>query len=219
MTRGWSRAEYHRLVEAGLLRPTEPVELIGGYVYPAHKWTRDEYYKLADLGFLAPDERVELIEGEIIPMCPQKSFHAAGIQAAQEVLGQVFTAGHNIRIQLPLDLGLISEPEPDVAVVVGSWRDYVAHHPRTAQLVVEVADTTLSYDRGWKACLYAKAGIPELWIVNLPERLLEVYREPVAMAGQPFEHGYQTVLRLDTSAHVAPLAAPESSIAVADLLP
>ena len=187
--------------------------------YSPRRWTREEYYKMAEQGIIAPDERVELIEGEIISMSPQKSRHAATIFVTAKVLSPIFAPHNHVRIQGPLALGPTSEPEPDIAVVAGSERDYMDAHPTTALLVVEVSDTTLAYDRGLKASLYAKAGIPEYWILNLPDQRLEVRREPVPMADQPFGYGYRVVLTLEASQGISPLGTPASHISLGDFLP
>jgi Uma2 family endonuclease len=150
------------------------------------RWTRAEYERMAETGVLRPDERVELLDGEILlVMTPQNSPHAAVIGKTEDVLRQTFGRGIWVRTQMPLILDPDSEPEPDLAVVPGSPSDYVQEHPRTALLVVEVADTTLEKDRGRKAATYARAGIPEYWIVNLVDHCLEVYRDPIASPGQP----------------------------------
>jgi Uma2 family endonuclease len=123
------------------------------------------------------------------------------------------------RLQAPLHLGPRSAPEPDAAVVPGGPRDYTATgHPTTALLIVEVSDTTLSYDRGRKASLYARAGIADYWILNLVQQL-EVHRWPVPDPTQHYRHGYADVLILTPQDHIAPLAAPKKRVAVADLLP
>jgi len=118
---------------------------------------------------------------------------------------------------MPLIVDPDSEPEPDLAVVTGSPRDYVSAHPRTALLVVEVADTTLALDRQRKLPTYARAGIPEYWILNLVERFLEVHRHPVSLPDQPAR--YETIQRLTAADRIAPLARPEASISVGDWLP
>jgi Uma2 family endonuclease len=182
-------------------------------------WTREEYLRMAEAGIFAPGERVELIEGEIIAMTPQKSPHAAAIWLAQEALRLAFGTGFHVRSQLPLTLGPNSEPEPDAAVVRGTARDYVDSHPTKAILVVEVADTTLEFDRGRKAAMYARVGIPEYWIVNLPERVLEVYRDPDPLPDRPAEHAYRSIRRLGPPDTVAPLSSPGAHVRVADLLP
>jgi len=176
-----------------------------------HRWTREEYERLAEDGYFQPDERVELVDGIIYEMSPQKSWHAAAIRALQESLGLVFKDGYDIRVQMPVALSLDSEPEPDVAVVVGHWRDYRDLHPSTAVLVIEVADTTLLYDRE-KAKVYAEAGILDYWILNRSDTCLEVYREP-----QDRHYRSRTVLKAGEL--VSPLACPEASLPVVNLLP
>jgi len=108
-------------------------------------------------------------------MTPQGAAHAAAVRAVEEVLRRHFGAGYDVRTQLPLALAADSEPEPDVAVVTGSFRDYRDQHPRTALLGIEVADTTIDFDREDKRILYAGAGVPEYWIVVLPERILDQF--------------------------------------------
>ena len=176
------------------------------------RWTRDEYYRMADSGILRPDDRVELIDGEILTMAPQKSPHATAVRLAEDALRSAFGDGFDIRPQLPLALDETNEPEPDVAVVTGSPRDYTEDHPSTALLVVEVAETSLGFDRGAKKALYARFGIPEYWIVDLLGVLVEVHRSP-----QGADYAERRVLSDADS--IAPLGRPESVIAVADLLP
>jgi Uma2 family endonuclease len=183
------------------------------------RWTRAEYYHLAELGWFR-NQRVELIEGEIIQMPPQKNFHAVAIGLAEQALEGAFGPGHWVRTQLPLHLRPRSAPEPYVAVVPGSPRDYATRdHPTTALLIVEVSDTTLAYDRSRKASLHARTGISDYWIVNLIDRQLELRRNPVPDRTQRYRFGYADVLMLSAADHVIPLAAPAARIAVADLLP
>jgi Uma2 family endonuclease len=127
--------------------------------------------------------------------------------------------GYAVCVQLPLDLGDDSEPEPDVAVVVGEPLDYRDAHPTTAALIVEVLETTLSSDRTHKASLYASAGIADYWIVNLAHRQLEIHRRPIPDPHQPYGFGYVDVTHLTAADFVSPLAVPQATIAVADLLP
>ena len=106
-----------------------------------------------------------------------------------------------------------------MAVVVGSFNDYRQTHPITAVLVVEVSDTTLAMDRTTKAALYARAGIEDYWIINLPDGVLEVHRQPAPMTDQPLGHHYRSITRLTISDTLAPLARPNALVSVADLLP
>jgi Uma2 family endonuclease len=182
-------------------------------------WTREEYYKMAEVGVFQPGDRVELVGGKVITMVPQDSPHYTAIDLTAAELRRIFAIGYVVRIQGPLDLGLISQPEPDVAVVRGTIRDYAKAHPNSALLVIEVAESSLTYDRGIKASLYASSGIPEYWVLNLVDRRLEVSHDPIAMPGQPHGYGYRTCTQYLATDTVTPLATPQGSIAVADLLP
>jgi Uma2 family endonuclease len=183
-----------------------------------HQWTRSEYYKIAEVG-LFDGKHVELIEGQVIEMSPMGSRHRTAVILAGEALRQVFRPGYFVSTQCPLDFGEITEPEPDVAVIAGQVRDYAKAHPTTAVLLVEVADTSLTYDRTTKASLYAKAGIAEYWIVNLIERHLEVHRTPVADATQPYGFGYADITMRTATEVVTPLTMPQAAMAVAEVLP
>jgi Uma2 family endonuclease len=174
---------------------------------------------MIEAGVLTPEDRVELIDGEILAMTPQGSSHATAVLLVQDTLRAAFGRDVHIRTHLPLALGSDSEPEPDVAVVAGSVRDYRDAHPQSALLVVEVADTTLAYDRDVKGSLYARAGVPEYWLVNLAKALVEVHRDPMVMPHARFGWQYRTVDRFGPGDSIAPLSCPHASIAVADLLP
>ncbi len=181
------------------------------------RWTRREYGRLIDLGMLHEDDPIELLEGRLVVAEPQHSPHATAIDLAGEALRQAFGPGWRVRVQLPLGLGLDSEPEPDVAVVRGGPRGFLAQHPATAALVVEIADAGLPLERGLKARIYARAGLADYWIVNLIDRVVEVYRDPLS-AGRRRSH-YRAVTTASADERLVPLAAPFSSILVADLLP
>jgi Uma2 family endonuclease len=179
------------------------------------RWTREEYYRAADLGLFRPEERLELLDGEIIAkVSPQKSPHATAVILAAQRLGDAFGPTHHARQQMPLILNDLSEPEPDGVVAVGTPVDYLASHPKAsdAGLVVEVSDTTLRYDRGRKRSAYARAGVMEYWILNLPQRQLEVHRDP---SGER----YRSVAVYGEHEVVTPLGAPQSTVPVSDLLP
>jgi Uma2 family endonuclease len=118
-----------------------------------------------------------------------------------------------------LALGQYSEPEPDAAVVRGTVRDFAAEHPTSAVLVVEVSDSTLAFDRDVKASLYAAAGIPEYWIVNLVERQLEIHREPTPMPAARLGYGYRTRVIALPRDKVSLPALVGAEAAVANLLP
>ena len=181
------------------------------------QWSRAEYYQMAQLGWFE-DKRTELIGGEVVLLNPQNFPHSYCVDKIAEMLSSVLDAGYWVRAQLPLHCVSSSEPEPDISVVEGSRDDYT-DHPTTALLIVEISDTTLAFDRGQKASLYAQAGIADYWIVNLVDRVFEVHREPAPDDAQPFGHGYTSVRVLKPGQKEAPLAAPQTEIAVADLLP
>jgi len=182
-------------------------------------WTREEYYKMAEAGVFQPGERVELIGGRIVAMSPQNSPHFTAICLVEDALRMIFSAGYVVRVQGPLDLSPASQPEPDIAVVRGSVRDHAHAHPTTALLVVEVSESSLAFDRGEKASLYASASIPEYWVMNLLDRRLEVYRDPVPMTGQIYGYGYRSCTHHFAADTVVPLAAPQGAIKVVALLP
>jgi Uma2 family endonuclease len=186
---------------------------------PLKRWTRVEYDRLIDKGVFGPEDRIELLGGLLVVREPQGGPHAMGIRMVEEALRRVFATGWDVRGQLPVALDDESEPEPDVSVVPGSFRDYPHDHPRRAVLVVEIAESSLRLDRGEKAGLYARAGLADYWIVNLVEHVLEVYREPLADPGAPYGWRYATVLTLRAGDVVRPLAAPDTAIPVADLVP
>jgi Uma2 family endonuclease len=183
------------------------------------RWTRQEYDRMVEAGVFPPGERVELIDGEVLAMTPQGSAHATALLLAEDALRKAFDAGTHVRVQLPLALDPSSEPEPDVTVVRGSPRDYRDAHPSAALLVVEVADTTLPYDREQKGSLYARAAVADYWIVNLVDRVLEVYRDPGPLSQSRYGWGYRTVEHYSAGESVSPLASPHARVPVADLLP
>lgn len=176
-----------------------------------HRWTRKEYERAAYAGAFG-DRRVELIDGVVYDMAPQDSPHATGISKAQRALIAAFGPDFTVRPQMPLALSRFSMPEPDLAVVPGEPDDYVKSHPKTALLVLEVADSSQYHDRVRKVEIYARAGLQDYWILNLAKDVLEVYREPV-------RGDYRQKLTFHRGERIAPLACPEMTIAVDDLLP
>jgi Uma2 family endonuclease len=166
---------------------------------------------------LFTDQKVQLIDGEIVVLSPQSPQHYLALERIAGVLEGVF-AGHWIRTQGPLALGLAAEPEPDVSVVTGAPEDYGDDHPHEAVLVVEVSKTTLAFDRREKASLYASAGIPEYWIVNLVDSQVEVYRDPVRDPNQRSGARYAAVSIFKLGESIVPIAAPEAVVAVTVLL-
>lgn len=180
------------------------------------KWTREQYYEMARLGFFR-GKRVELIDGEVRPMSPINFPHTIALELMERFLESAFGAGYWVRTQSPFVVPT-GEPEPDLVVVPGQPRDHSAH-PTTATLIVEIADTSFEFDTHEKAGLYAAAGVPEYWVLDLERRRLLVFRGPKPAASEPFGHRYESLLSLDPDQKASPLAAPNASIKVADLLP
>ena len=183
-----------------------------------HRWKRIEYDRLIECGFFQPGDPIELIGGQLLVAEPQGSPHFTAIRAVEEALRAAFGPGWDVRTQGPLALDDESEPEPDVAVVPSSFRDYVAGHQSHPALVVEVSESSLALDREHKGSLYARAGVADYWIVNLVDGALDVYRAPSSDTTASFGWRYGTVEVLGRAASVSPLALPGVHIRVADLL-
>lgn len=148
-----------------------------------HRFNVDAYHRMLESGILDEDDHVELLEGVIVEMSPQGKAHAGVIVRLNRLLVLGLGDSFDVRPQLPLTLDEQSEPEPDLAVVpAGS--EGPGEHPHRALLVVEVANASLSRDREVKARLYARASIPEYWLVDLERRCIEVYRDPDSTQGR-----------------------------------
>jgi Uma2 family endonuclease len=176
------------------------------------RWTREEYDRLADEGWFE-GQRVMLLKGEIVQMPPQGPTHTKSILLTQHILQTIFEPKDVVRVQMPMNFVDQSDPEPDLAVVAGTARDYKVH-PTTALLIVEVADTSLRIDRR-KASLYAAAGVSEYWIINLGDMRLEVHRDPAPDATAEWGAAYREVKPLSLADSVSPITA--SQIRVTDL--
>lgn len=137
---------------------------------------RTEYERMVELGMFE-GERVELLEGMIVQMSPHGPEHDSALERLNEILVKALTPRASVRVQSAFAANDGSEPEPDLAVV--PRRDWSKQHPTEAHLVVEVAKSSLAKDRGVKAPLFASSGVPEYWIVNLVDRIIEVHAEPV----------------------------------------
>jgi Uma2 family endonuclease len=169
---------------------------------------RLEYDKLVALGVFE-GERVELLNGEVRRMSPIGPPHTSTVDRLTELLVLAFAGRARVRVQGSFAGGELSEPEPDVSIL--PRRDYDAEHPSEAHLVIEVSDSSLAYDRGPKAALYATCGVPEYWIVNLVDRVVEVHREPRAGA-------YQRISVHPRGERLRVLHFPDVEIAVNDFL-
>ena len=182
----FTREQYHRLRELGFFGE-QRMELLNGEIIekypddPADKsprpfrFTREQFFRMGELGFFE-GRRVELVYGEVVSLPPVSERHVASVSLATDALKAAFGPTHYVRVQAPLNLGVI-DPLPDVAVVPGGPRDYLIT-PAMALLVVEVTDTTPAHDTTTKAELYATAGVPEYWVIDLEHRQLIVFRDP-----------------------------------------
>lgn len=148
-----------------------------------YRFTREEYYRMWESGFFS-DKRVELLDGEIITMPPQNPPHAGTTSGLATVVIRSLATTCIVRIQAPIVLNDWSEPEPDVAICRLVPDNYRHEHPKASEVLVvmEVAKTSLAYDRQRKAVAYAASGIPEYWIINLVDNRIEVFSDPDPVA-------------------------------------
>lgn len=176
-------------------------------IFQRHRLTVAEYYRMGETGILAPDARVELIEGEIIDMPPIGSPHASTVFFISDRLRDIVKSIAFVWVQNPIRLSQHSEPQPDVALLRPRLDLYHSSHPTSADvfLIVEVADTSLAYDTQIKLPLYAHHGIPEVWLVDLPNRRLIIHRTPTAA-------GFQDVQTVTGLSAVTPLLLPAVTV-------
>lgn len=163
--------------------------------FSVRRFTIEEYHRMGEVGILGEDDRVELIDGNILKMSPVGSQHAACVSLLNRLLRPVEESAI-VRIEDPIVLNDETEPQPDIAVVRFKEKLYADAHPRPEDvlLIIEVAETSLEEDREIKLPRYAASSIPEVWIVNLVENLIEVYRDPLALAnGTPGYHSRMDV--------------------------
>ncbi|HEY3354798.1 MAG TPA: Uma2 family endonuclease [Polyangia bacterium] len=171
-----------------------------------------EYHRMIAAGVIDEDERLELLGGVLVRMSPRGLAHARAIQRLTHLLVRALGDEYVVRCQLPLTLSDETEPEPDVAVVTLAEAEAGETHPRTAALVIEVASDSVEKDRDVKSPMYAAAGIPEYWIVNLAERCVEVYRDP-SPSGR-----YRSALTVAPGQELHPACAPDLIITVSEVL-
>jgi Uma2 family endonuclease len=184
--RTWTADEFERISRAGILRPGEPAALVGGAIItegpgrPPRRWTFEEYLRLAEEGIIGPDERTELIDGEIVPMSPTGRRHRVVTRHLNTWLAQLLVGEALVAMQDTLPLPGRNGPEPDIVVLRYRTDEYVDEDPSPSDilLIVEVSESSLSYDRGVKRALYASAGIAEYWLVDLRRRAVVVYTRP-----------------------------------------
>jgi Uma2 family endonuclease len=177
-----------------------------------HRFSVEDYYRMAETGVIPPGARVELIGGEIIDMSPIGPLHGGMVNQLLELFTSLAQRRWMVAVQNPLRLGPDSEPEPDLLLLKRRANFYRRHHPTPEDvfLLVEVADNTVDYDRSVKIPLYGRCGVPEVWLVNLPEGIIEVYRSPHFT-------GYAEKLILSAGQRAQVAAFPDVSLDVSEL--
>lgn len=194
-------------VEAAPFEPPLPARAV-------RRITVEQYERMAAQGFFEPDERAELLEGVIYSMSPQADRHALLIERLTVELVRALADRYRVRVQMPFRAGEDSEPEPDLLVAPPAVDLAEAkRHPRHGLLAIEVSDSTLAFDRSVKAHIYAAAGIPEYWIVNLPEDCVEVYRDPDPAAAR-----YRSLRTVRPGDTLGPSELPGPTLSLAALM-
>lgn len=163
------------------MRPKLRSQAMAESISPHRPITVDEYYDMARTGLIAPDARVELIEGEVVRVAPIGDRHGDAVEELDELLHQAVTGRARVRCQMPVRLGKYSQPEPDLVVMRPRVGRNDRGHPSAADvfLIVEISDSTLRYDLDIKVPLYARYGVPEVWVIDLKHHKLHLYRSPV----------------------------------------
>jgi Uma2 family endonuclease len=169
-----------------------------------HRLTVRDYHRMGEVGILAPDARVELIDGEIIDMPPIGSRHAGKVKILLNRLTPAVAGRAIVAVQDPLIFGSDTEPQPDLMLLQPRPDFYQASHPHAADvlLVIEVAESSLAYDRDVKLPRYARQGIPEAWLIDVEQNEITVHR-------QPAPEGYREVIRLEPPYRIAPVTIPD----------
>ena len=178
-----------------------------------YRFTADQYEEMVRAGILTRDDRVELIDGEVVAMPPMGEGHSYSVYRKNRLFNRAFGDVAGVLVQAPIRLDTGAMPEPDIALLRLPDERYRSARPGPADifLVVEVADTSLAYDRRTKARIYAQAGIPEYWVHNINQDILIVLRDPT-------QEGYRSVTQLGRGDRIALLAFPDRELAVSDLL-
>jgi len=177
-----------------------------------HRFTVEDYFRMAESGVFAPEAKVELIDGVVVDMLPTGPFHSGSDSRLIRLFTGLSQDRWIVSCQAPLHLGTHDMPEPDLMLLRPSEDDYTIHHPTPddVYLIIEVSDSSLAYDQNTKLPLYARADIAEVWILNAPQKQLEIYREPGYS-------GYEskTVLR---DGEIAPAPFPDALVQVDKLV-
>ena len=210
--------EYYKMGEIGIL-PEGGCELLDGVIYmkgagKPWRFTVDDYYDMAEAGILTHDERVELVNGEIVEMSPIGKRHRSSVYALGHLLSLQLGDQAIVGVQNAVHLDNCREFQPDVTILRSSNDFYLSSPPGPDDvlLLIEVSDSSLSYDRDVKLSLYAGAGIPEFWIVNIPDSVIEIYTDPS-------DGEYQTRRVFGADESVSPSAFPDISLPVSRIAP
>ncbi len=237
----WTLDEYHRMIDAGILSEGEQVELLDGWILhkldrnlprdavslwpnwpPVRRFTVDEYHRMIQTGILKEGEPVELLEGWVIRKMARNTPHEVCSDKTEDAIRDLLPVGWRLRVQKAIRLS-DSEPEPDCAIVEGGPDRYLASHPVPAQIafVVEISDSTLTTDQTTKLRAYARAGIATYWIVNIPDRQVEVYSDPTGPTTEDESPFYRSeaVYAEGESVPVVIGGTDVGQIAVGDILP
>ncbi len=182
------------------------------------RWTCDAFHDLCSTGVFS-GRRAMLIDGVIITMALPNPPHNTSLGLTHDLLRAIFTTGYHVRSQVAFDVDTNNDPGPDLAVVPGTIRDYSTRQATSAVLIVEVSDTTLFMDTTTKAELYATAGVEDYCVIDVENRVLLVFRDPVPLPAGLGATAYRTHFTLGPTDRISPLAASGSSITVADMLP
>jgi len=177
-----------------------------------HRYNIADYHRMAECGILSAQDSVELLAGNVIDKAPISSQHAGSVNKLNSLFSHAVAHSAIVSIQDPVILSDLSEPQPDIALLHYREDFYSNAHPRAKDiyLLIEVADSTLRYDRTVKMPLYAQAGIPEVWIVNVEGKTLEVHQQPV-------DGLYQQQQRLEKLDEITPIALPEVTLELQSL--
>lgn len=177
------------------------------------RFTVEEYYRMAEAGILGEDDRVELLDGEIVEMTPIGPRHSSCVCRLTDFFARRVGERAIVHVQNPIRLGPYAEPQPDLCLLKRRADFYARRHPgpEDVLLVVEVTDTSAQEDRGVKIPMYARSGIPEAWLVDLPAGGIEVYHDPGP-------DGYRELRRLGRGDRLAPQAFPDLVLSVGDAL-
>ncbi len=178
------------------------------------RFTIAEYFAMAEAGILTEADRVELIDGVIVAMSPIGNPHIASVDKLTRLMGEAVGRRAILRVQSPVTLDEYTMPEPDL-VILRERSDFYAHEaagPEDVLLLIEVSDSSLSYDRNAKLALYARFGIPEVWITALPERIMEAHTKPAAGS-------YTRKQTLSPGDTITPECFPDITIPVAEIIP